>query len=58
MNYEIWDSWKRGVQMENILHLESVSYRRKLREGYRRVMQIIKQEMILNEEKRTMRWET
>lgn len=51
MNCEIWDSWKRGVQMENTLQLESVRYKRKLSKGYRKVMQITKQEMTLKEEK-------
>ena len=41
--------------MEKTLQLESVSYRRKLRKDYIKVMPIIKQELILNEEKIIMR---
>ena len=37
--------------MEKTLQLESVSYRRKLRQGYRKVMPITKQELTLKEEK-------
>ena len=41
--------------MEKTLQLESVSFRRKLRKGYRKVMQITKQELTLKEEKIIMR---